>query len=265
MAVQRSWLGFWLLCLGCQAMPPCEEQQSKASRYWQMGQAAMREGRTEEAIDCYERSLAADADLTRNHLSLAAAYLEENDRDSACAHLASYVHGNPEKLLIRVHYAELLLQLRRLHEARVEFEQLVFNSQKKSGATSPDLIHCHSRLVEIAEASDDVYNEHLHRGIGLYLLARKRSSLPDPDDDLPAESLLCKAAAELTLAQVQEPEEARPLWYLYQVWSRLGQRQPALCRLREANAAAPFTFLTPTEECALHLAWQRYLAEAERR
>jgi len=264
MAVQRGWLGLWLVCLGCQSLPPVQqEDKSSASRYWEMGQAAMRQGRTEKAIICYEQSLAADPNFMRNHLSLAPAYLEENNADNACAHLAQYVDANPDQLPIRARYAELLLRSRRLSEARAQFEQLVCDSQAQGG--TPDLIHSHSRLMEIAEESEDAYNEHLHRGIGLFLLARKRATLPDPEEDLPAEGLLCKAAAELTLAKQQRPEEARPPWYLYEVWSRLGQRQPALCRLWEADAAAPFTFMTPTERCALHLAYERYLAEVQRK
>jgi hypothetical protein len=266
MALWRSWLGLCLVCLGCQSLPSLEEQDTgSATQHWEMGQAAMRQGRVEEAIGCYELSLVADPNFTRNHLSLAAAYLEQANTTSACGHLAQYVDANPDQLLIRARYAELLLKLRRLPEARAQFEQLVCDAQSHTGPVVPDLISWLSRLMEIAENSEDAYNEHLYRGIGLFLLARKRDTLLDSKEMLPAESLLCKAAAELTLAQLIRPEEARPCWYLYEVWSRLGQRQPALCRLREADAAAPFTFLTPAEQCALHLAHERYLAEVQRK
>jgi hypothetical protein len=242
-----------------------QPDKSSADQQWEMGQAAMRQGRTGEAIHCYEQSLKTDVSLTRNHLSLAAAYLQEDDADRACTCLARYVEGNPDEPLIRARYAELLLRLRRFPEARVQFEQLVCEAQVHANSADLDLIHCHSRLMEIAEESDDSYHEHLHRGISLYLLARKRAELPNPEGDLPAESLLCKAAAELTLAQLQRPEEARPTWYLFQVWSRLGQRQPALCRLRQANDAAPFTFLSPAEQHALHRAYEGYLEEVQRK
>ena len=171
------------------------------------------------------------------------------------------MEGNPGQLLNRARYAELLLKLHRLPEARTQFEQLVCDGQGQSGSEHLDLIHCHGRLMEIAEESDDRYNEHLHRGIGLFLLAR-RGAL---EEDFPAEGLLCKAAAELTLAHLQRPEEARPCWYLYEVWSRLGQRQPALRRLREAEAAAPFSCLSPSEHCALLLAYERYQTELQRK
>jgi hypothetical protein len=266
MAVQRGWLGIWLLCIGCHSLPPLEmEAQSTASQNWEKGQAAMHRGAIEEAISCYKQGLAADPSFTRNHLSLAAAYLEQNNVERACTHLALYVEANPDQLLNRARYAELLLKLHRLSEARTQFEQLVCDAQGQKDSVNLDLIHCHGRLVEIAEESDDRYREHLHRGIGLFLLGRKRATLPGLGEELPAESLLCKAAAELTLAHLQRPEEARPCWYLYEVWSRLGQRQPALCRLREAEAAAPFSCLSPTERCGLLLAYERYQAELQRR
>jgi hypothetical protein len=265
MAVRHGWLGVWLVCFGCQSLPLLEkEDPSSASRNWEKGQTAMRQGKTEEAIWCYEQALAADPNFTRNHLSLAAAYLQENNPDKACAHLAQYLNANPDEPANRVRYAELLLRLHRLPEARTQFEQLVCDAQSQRDSGKLDLIRCHGRLMEIAEASDDRYSEHLHRGIGLFLLARKGAQLPTSEEEFPAESLLCKAAAELTLAHLQRPEAARPCWYLYEVWSRLGQRQPALCRLREAEAAAPFSSLTPTERCALHLAYERYQTELRR-
>jgi hypothetical protein len=266
MAIRPGWLGLWLICLGCQSLPRSgQEEKNAASKLWELGQAAMREGNTEEAIRCYQSSLATDAHFARNHLSLAAAYLEQNDSDSACAHLAEYVGANTAQLPMRHRYAELLFQLHRLPEARAEFEALVCDSQGSGGPAAPDLIHCHGRLLSIALDSVDVYNEHLHRGIGLFLLARKRTALPEVDDALPVEGLLFKAAGELTLAHLQRPDEARPCWYLYEVWSRLGQRQPALCHLREADAAAPFTSLTPAERCSLCLAQERYISEVQRK
>jgi Tfp pilus assembly protein PilF len=266
MAVRRGWLGVWLICFGCHSLPPLEqEDKTNASQNWEKGQTAMRRGAIDEAIWCYEQGLAADPDFTRNHLSLAAAYLQQNNAQKACAHLARYVEANPDQLLNRARYGELLLRLRRLPEARAQFEQLVCDAQGQSGSANLDLIHCHGRLMEVAAESDDRYNEYLHRGIGLFLLARKRAALPASYEDLPAESLLCKAAAELTLAHLQQPDEARPCWYLYEVWSRLGQRQPALRRLRQAEAAAPFSRLNPTERCALDLAYESYQAELQQK
>ncbi len=265
MGWRRGWI--WLLCLGCSSLPGLEQESTlpSAAQLWEQGQAAMDRGQREEAISLYEQSLAADPRLLRSHLSLAAVFLEKEDLSGACDHLAKYLEGDPGQLLVRGRYAELLLRLHRLADARGQFERLIADAQDQGGPARQNLIHCHSRLMEIAEENQDDYNEHLHRGIGLLLLARKRSTLPDPEEDLPAEGLLCKAAAELTLARLEHPEEARPCWYLYQVWSQLGQRLPALCRLGEAEAAAPFTSLTAAEYRGVCLAYQHCLAEAIRK
>jgi tetratricopeptide (TPR) repeat protein len=208
---------------------------------WQKGQDAMRKGQPADAVRCYEQSLALDPALTRNHLSLAAACLETGDEDTACTHLRRYVHSNPGQLDIRIHLANLELRLEHWAEARREFDQCVASAQDATESADGELLHCHARLMEIAEAVEDFYQEHLHRGIGLCLLARQRAVLPDPEGELSTESLLCKAAGELTLAQSDRPEQARPHMYLYTVWSMLDQQSPAIRCLRQAADAAPFT------------------------
>jgi tetratricopeptide (TPR) repeat protein len=256
-----------LLCLSChsvtsgepgvQAEPSGEPAPSAApGQLWQQGQMAMHRGEPDQAIALYEQSLAADPQLARNHLSLAAAHLEKGNLGGASVHLAQYVQAHPEHLVIRARYAELLLRLHRLPEARVEFERFVADAQDEGGPAADHIIHCHSRLMQIAEDSDDAYGEHLHRGIGLYLLAREREKLPDPDNELPVEGLLCRAAAELTLARVECSDEARACWYLYEVWQHLGQQRPARRWLRESVATAPFAYLTPAEQRRLCLARQ---------
>ncbi len=97
-----------------------------------------------------------------------------------------------------------------------------------------------------AEDAGDVYGEHLHRGIGLYLLAGQ--------DPAGAEALLCKAAGELTLAARERPAEARPHWYLHLVWAQLAQSQPAMRHLRLAADLAAHADLSPAERRALSLA-----------
>ena len=176
------------------------------------------------------------------------------------SHLGRYVEGNPGQLLNRARYAELLLKLHRLPEARTQFEQLVCDGQGQSGSEHLDLIHCHGRLMEIAEESDDRYNEHLHRGIGLFLLAR-RGAL---EEDFPAEGLLCKAAAELTWPISSGPRKPALVGTCTRSGSP-GTTPAALRRLREAEAAAPFSCLSPSEHCALLLAYERYQTERQRK
>jgi hypothetical protein len=203
--------------------------------------------------------------LGPNHLSLAAAFIAQGHDEQAAPHLARYVEAQPDHLVIRAHYAELLLRLGRPAAARAEFERFIADVQDHDDLARPHLVHCHSRLMEIAEAEHDDYAEHLHRGIGLYLLARERELLPEPDGDLSAEGLLFRAAGELTLARLRRGDEARACWYLHAVWGRLAQRQPALRWLRTAEEAAALGGLTPAEQRDLQLAWHRRLLDGRRK
>jgi hypothetical protein len=118
--------------------------------------------------------------------------------------------------------------------------------------------------MEIAEAEEDDYGEHLHRGIGLYLLACQSEAL-EAEDGLSVEGTLFKAIAELTLARLERPQEARPCWYLYAAWSRLAQHQPAARWLRTAEAAAALSYLTPSEKRQLLFACRQSQDEGRRK
>lgn len=250
-----SHLGFLaaLTCLAGQAPEPACKSAETAERLWDLGQEAMRTGQPRQAVQLYQRSLAADPTLVRNYLSMAAAYLEMDDETAALTPLAHYVSVRPEQLIIRVHFADLLLRLNRSSEARAEFERCLDSASDQEDVRA-QLVHCHTRIMEIAEAENDEYTEHLHRGIGLFLLARQRAALPDSEGSLSSEALLCKAAAELTLAHLVNPDEARPAWYLYEVWSRLAQQQQARRFFRLAVQEAPFSYLTAAEQRGLQLA-----------
>jgi tetratricopeptide (TPR) repeat protein len=251
-----------LLCLACPGLcaaepPRPESSPSPAVRLWEKGQQALRDGAIDDAVRCFEQSLALDPKLTCNHLSLAAACLDRGDDAGAAPHLAAYVEAEPNRPVVRAHYAELLARLRQFDAARREFERFDAAAQEDDQLARQHLVHCHSRLMEIAEAQDDDYAAHLHHGIGLYLLACQRAPLPDEgDEELSPESLLCKAAAELVEAWRLRPGEARPCWYLFAVWSRLAQSQPAGRWLRAAEDAAPLSYLTPAERRGLRLACQ---------
>lgn len=260
MSVRSGWMLIGLACVGCQVLAPQPSgaDPAAAEQFWQLGQDAMKRGAPDEALKCYQRSLVSDPGLSRNYLSMAAAHLEKGDEAAACVPLSRYVAANPEHARIRAHLAELLLRQQRNVEAQSEYERFVADEQERSDADLNRLIHCHRRLMEIAEAGDDAYGEHLYRGIGLYLLARQRATVEGDDETLPTEGLLCKAAAELTLAQQVQPHTARPSWYLYEVWSRLAQRQPALKSLHATQEAAPFSYLTPSEQRGLQLALQHH-------
>ena len=263
MTTHLARVGALLFCLA--AVPAPGAEPASAQRLWEQGQDALRDGRTDEAIRMYERSLALDPNFANNHLSLAAAYLGKGDDERASEHLACYLAARPHHGTVRAHYAELLLRLGRTDAGRQQYERLVADAQDQGAPAQDQLIHCHRRLMEIAEQEDDDYAAHLHRGVGLYLLARQQELVPVAGDGVSAEGLLCKAAGELTLARRLRPDEARPCWYLSQVWSRLDQRQPAARWLRAAAAAAPFSYLTPAERRGLELAARDLDAETRRK
>lgn len=254
-----------LLLLLAAGRPLTAAEPTPALRLWELGQDALRDGRTDDAVRCYEQSLALDPALVNNHLSLAAACLDKGDDRGAAPHLAQYLAAKPDHLSVRAHYAELLLRLHDDNGARLQYERYDADVQDSGEGAQKELVHCHSRLMEIADRENDDYAAHLHRGIGLYLLAARREMLPEDEADLSAESLLCKAAGELTLARRERPEEARPCWYLFAVWSRLAQRQPAARWLRTAETLAPFSRLTPAERRGLELALRGLEAETHRK
>lgn len=232
--------------------------ESPALAAWRKGQEAMLEGRTEQAIAAFRQSLEHDATLARNHLSLAAAYLSLGQDESAAGQLKCYLRAQPDHCVVRGQYAELLWRLDRLRSAREQFERFDADVQEHEQLAGEHLAGCHGRLMEIARAEEDEYAVHLHRGIGLYWLARRRAALADPEGELSCQGLLCESASELMAAHRRCEDEARPCWYLYEVWSQLGQDQPAQRWLRDAESAASFSYLTPTERCQLHFASHRH-------
>ena len=199
---------FALVCVcavyGLTGFVVAQEALSPGRRLWEAGQEAMRQGRPDDAIRYYEQSLAADPLLSRNHLSLAAAYLDRGDEASACPHLARYLEACPNHLIVRAQYAELLLRLHRPEDARREFQRCAADGQRDADVQVRQLIHCHSRLMQIAEEAEEEYDMHLHRGIGLFLLARDAEQRGGEDGS--PEGVLCKAAAELTLARIERPD-----------------------------------------------------------
>lgn len=259
MTCRGRFLGVLLLMTGCHSFTGGEPERDaqRGGELWVQGQAAMAAGKNEAAIGYYEESLAVDPKRVHNHMSLAAALLDKGQFDEACNHLSQYVALRPENTKARAYYAELLLRLHRTNEARIQWERFDLDAQDEPSPAMSNMIRCHSKLTQIARGEENEYAEHLHRGIGLYFLSRARADLPDPDGDLSTEGLLCKAASELGRARLYRPDEARPAWYLYEIWSQLGLRQPALRSLAVADHAAPFSYLTRAEKRGLQLACQR--------
>jgi tetratricopeptide (TPR) repeat protein len=268
MRLGQCWLTC-LLCVGCHSFAGVElrhepRPSERAQELWEQGQHAMKAGQPDQAIDLYQQSLQEDRAGGQNHLSVAAAYLEKGDDRAACAHLGLFLQSHPEHRNARYYHAELLLKLGNHRVARTEFEQAI---RQEQGERAPDLrhlVHCHTRLVEIGEVLDADYLVHLHRGIGMLLLAAQRSALDDIDGALPREALLCKAAAELARARVLRPSQARACWYLHLAWRQLAQHGPARRWLIEARRLAPISDLNPAEQRDLILACHERLESSFR-
>ncbi len=210
------------------------------------------EGAAAEATPASKPYKGAPATPADFHLSLATALLEQGNDAEAAAHLERYVTQRPEHLAARAQLGELLFRQGKLEDSRVQLEMFIAMAQEHGEAASRYLVHCHSRLVEIASAQKDQYEEHLNRGIGLYLLACRRGKEPDPDGEFSVGSLLCRSAMELQHAREDDDEQARPHFYLSQVWTRLGQPGAARRALAAADGSACLTRLTPAERRELH-------------
>jgi tetratricopeptide (TPR) repeat protein len=255
-AVLSSRLTFLLFlpCLGEFAPVPTADL-APAMKLWQQGQDALLQDQPDQAIAWYHQSLKLDPALSRNFLGLAAAFLHKNQDEKAVPWLERYLEAEPEQRAIRLNYAELLWKLRRAEPARAQFQRVANEVQQHEAQPVPLLVQAHTRLMEIAAVRQDAPGESLHRGIGLYWLAWLKAEAGQEDDDSP-ESLLCQAAAELLHARQQLPGSARPCWYLYRVWSKLGQQQTARKWLAEAELAStlPAHDLTSAEVRDLQLA-----------
>ena len=193
-------------------------------------------------------------------IKLAAECLERDDDAAALPHLSRYVEVHPDQPAIRVHLADVMLRLGQRTPARQQFEQYLADAQEPS--LNHHFIHAHTRLAEIAIADGDEYRERLHRGIGLFLLAKQvrekaEENGPDP------EQLLFKAAAELKAAAKLRPDSTRAHWYSYEVWTHLGQTLPARASLRRARDHSALSDLTAVEReefsaaCESEFAMQR--------
>ena len=180
-------------------------------------------------------------------LTRAADCLDRGDEAGALPHLRAHLDAHPDALMIRAHLAELLLKHGNTAEARGHFEHFVADAQRATGPANAHLIHCHARLMAIAEESGDAYRESLHRGIGLVLLVRKWDADPDRRDETAAEQTLSKAAAALRTAAAERPGDPRAHLYLSEAYGRLGQPSAARAALRAARAGLPDPAVTPDE------------------
>lgn len=159
-------------------------------------------------------------------LTLAAENLERGNTAAAAQYLEAYVRAHPDQILFRMQLAELLLRMGRDSAAKVHFERFAADAQTATGPARGMLVHVHTRLMEIAQRSDDRYGEVFHRGVGLLLLANENPQTARTDDGF-CDEILCKAMKALGEARDLRPTDPRPRLYLAQVYDRMGNRRAA--------------------------------------
>jgi Tfp pilus assembly protein PilF len=187
-------------------------------------------------------------------LGLAAACIEKGDVSGAAEQLRKHLRAHPRQIMIRAYLAELLLKMKDLPEAQHQFDCFIAEAQGAKGPAHKHVLHCHTRLMEIAQDRDDAYGEHLHRGIGMVLLARQLEAGIGSEDVEPGfrERLLCKAVAELNRARKLRPDEPRPHCYLVEVFTKLDQPRSADKASQTAKSLAALLPLPPNELKALY-------------
>src|SRR5262249_5687157 len=127
-----------------------------------------------QSVAAVEESRLAAAEKAEQLLERAAAQLAQGQELEAVILLEQYLAIEPRQLFIRSQVAELCFRQKKWEESRHHFQWCVGLSQEFGDQAYKYLIHAHSRLVDIAEAEENAYAEHIHRGIGLYELARRR-------------------------------------------------------------------------------------------
>lgn len=180
-----------------------------------------------------------------SHFEKALEQLNNGRTLNACLELGLHVDEHPKDNTARIYYAELLVRVGRLALAERQFQNASQLAHELDNID--DRIHCHRRLMEIAEATADAYQVHLNRGIGIFLLAEKTKKIADFDQLNMAESMLCRAAGELAMARLIKGDDARPCWYLALIWQSLGQQTIASRHLHEALELVQFSTLNTAE------------------
>lgn len=179
-------------------------------------------------------------------LTLAGEALARGDDQAAAAHFETYVRAHPEQIMFRLDLANLDFKLHRLAEARGHYERFIADAQASTGPPRDQLVHCRTRLMEIAQMNGDEFSELLHRGIGLVVLGRSSAA-----DDPLREVMLCRAIQALRDAARLRPNDPRVQVYLAEAHERAGNPEAAaICRAAARMRAAPGS-LTPTEALQL--------------
>ena len=236
------------LPLGCQGLADQRESRESATP---AAQASDRES-TISTVNCEETP--APVPPIDDGLGRAAACIEKGDNAGAVEHFRKHLQAHPEQIMIRAYLAEILLKMKKLPDAQHQFECFIADAQESTGPAKKHVLHCHTRLMEIALDRDDAYSEHLHRGIGMVLLARQLEAGMNSADVEPGfrERLLCKSVAELTKAKKLRPDEPRPHYYLVEAFTKLDQPRSADRAFQMAKSLSALLPLPPAEQKTLY-------------
>jgi tetratricopeptide (TPR) repeat protein len=188
-------------------------------------------------------------DESEDALTLAAECLQRGEKSAAAVHLETHVRRHPDQPMFRAHLAELLWKLDRPADARTQFERFVADAQDGPGPVRGHLVHCHTRLMEIARDDGDRYAEVFHRGVGLLRLVEQ----PGADEVGPGEEVLCQAVKALAEARDLRPGDPRPLAYLALAHDRAGNPRAAAAARAAARNTLSTAGLTPAERRGLTL------------
>lgn len=185
----------------------------------------------------------------QDDLALAAKCLDRGDEVGAMPYLAALVREHPEQVMFRAQLAELLYRLDRDDQARLHFERFVAAAQDLTGAPQKHLVHCHTRLMELACRGEQPADELFHQGAGLLALARQGLG-EGADLD---EAVLCQATKALERARDARPHDPRVRLYLGDAYARMGNRRAAEQEWKAAASEAMPGALTPAESRRLSL------------
>ena len=189
-------------------------------------------------------------------LDLAAQCLERGDNQAAIPHLEDYLRDYPEALMLRAQLAELYWQQQQADAAETEFERFIADAQTSSSSQAQrHMIHCRTRLMELAEQRGDQAAMARQQAIGLWLLVQRWQSQPERADAIMAERTLAQALDALRIANVLDPTDTRVYLYSALVLRDLHQAEAARNAWRSADRQRPDPRLTP---------WEREILRNER-
>ena len=110
-----------ILLAGIPLVALADTSDSLADLHWRAGQKSLDAGDPVNAIRSFRQSLSINPDSAKTHLSMAAACLAQGNDSIAAIHLKISLELEPSNVIVRQNYADLLLRMNQLEEARDQF------------------------------------------------------------------------------------------------------------------------------------------------